>query len=165
MNALELPLIARLRQNHSLEHATMHILAQRFPQLPLAGRTTLDGFYIYGAPDGASVESAAQEALRRLLAGEPGLATHPHCGTGLAIAGLLAGILTFIATLGKGRLRKLPRAILAATLAVVAAQPLGLIVQERITTALPSPSLSIGKVRFIPTSRGISAHKVTLVEN
>jgi len=143
----------------------MHILAQRFPQLPLAGRTTLDGFYIYGAPDGASVESAAQEALRRLLAGEPGLAIHAHCGTGLAIAGLLAGIFTFIATLGKGRLRKLPRAILAATLAVVAAQPLGLIVQERITTALPSPSLSIGKVRFIPTSRGISAHKVTLVEN
>jgi hypothetical protein len=135
------------------------------PQLPLAGRTTLDGFYIYGAPDRASVESAAQEALQRLLDGEERLAIHPHCGTGLAITGLLAGTLAFIATLGRGRLRKLPRTIFAATLAVIAAQPLGLVFQERITTAPPPPSIGIEDVRFVPTPRGISVHKVALARD
>ena len=62
-NPLELGWVARIRQNHSPEHATLHILARRFPHLPLGGRTAPDGFYILGAPDAPSVEAAAVEAL------------------------------------------------------------------------------------------------------
>ena len=72
----------------------------------------------------------------RLRAGESELAVHPRCGTMLATAGVLAGLSAFATTLGrpKSRWERLPLALLAATAAVVVAQPLGLAVQKHVTT-------------------------------
>ena len=164
MNPLEIPLIARLRAAHALEHATMHILAESYPNLEAAGRTSLDGFYLYAPVRKEDVSMAAREGLRRLQAGEKRLAVHPHCGTGLAVAGLLAGLSSLLATRGGRRLTKLPRAILAATLAILAAQPLGLLVQERITT---SPELARMRIEGVLTLRGRRGpvHKVKLVRD
>jgi hypothetical protein len=130
------PLIFRIRRNHGLEHATIHVLAQQNPGLRVVGRTTPSGFYLYGNLTTKEVRSAVEEAIARLQGGETHLAVHPHCGTNLATAGFLAGLSAFVALLPRSRRRldQLPFAILAATLATIAAQPLGLILQTRVTT-------------------------------
>jgi len=136
MNILEMPLIVRIRRNHALEHATIHVLTQYNPRRHLVGRTTASGFYIYGEVEIEEVAAAVSEALARLRGGEHDLAVHPRCGTNLAAAGVLAGLSSFVVMSGrsKSRLVKLPQAILAATIAVIAAQPLGLALQKHVTT-------------------------------
>lgn len=136
MSVLEIPLIATIRRNHAVEHATIHVLTQRNPQRYLVGRTTARGFYLFGEVETDEVAAAVSEALVRLRRGEHDLAVHPRCGTNLAAAGVLAGLSTFVAMSGrsKSRLAKLPQAILAATLAVIAAQPLGVALQKHVTT-------------------------------
>ena len=136
MNILETPLIARIRRNHALEHATIHVLSEHNPRWHLMGRTTTHGFYLFGEVAAEEVAIAVSEALARLQRGERSLAVHPRCGTNLATAGVLAGLSSFVAMSGrsKSRLAKLPQIILAATIAVMAAQPLGLVLQEHVTT-------------------------------
>jgi hypothetical protein len=137
MNIIEIPLIARIRQNHALEHATVHVLTEHNPRRHLMGRTTAHGFYIFGEVETEEVAAAVSEALARLRRGEHSLAVHPRCGTNLATAGVLAGLSSFVAMSSgrsKSRLAKLPQVILAATIAVMAAQPLGLALQRHVTT-------------------------------
>ena len=129
--------IQAVRQNHALEHATMHVLSWHNPYLQLMGRSTATGYMIYGDVDTQSLANAASEALCRLQRGEARLAVHPRCGTNLAVTSLLVGTAAFGATLGRtrSRLDRLPAALMAATLAALLAQPLGLRVQEKITTS------------------------------
>ena len=162
MGLLDLPVAATVRRNHAVEHATMHVMAQRQPYLNAVGRTSLDGFYVYGEVDTQTLADAAAEGLARLQAGQAELAVHPRCGTNLAVAGFLAGVAAFLAMgRSRSRLSKLPRFILAATLAVIAAQPLGLLVQERITT-----STDLGGTRIRQVARQLmgrlTVHKVEL---
>ncbi len=63
---LNLPVIRRIRRNHGLEHATIHVLSQRVKNLSMAGRSTATGFYLYGNITTGEVEAAAWEALRRM---------------------------------------------------------------------------------------------------
>lgn len=165
MNLLELPLIATLRRNHGLEHATIHVLSRRYPYLHLVGRSTTDGFFIYGDVPTEAVASAAVEALQRLQAGERHLALHPRCGTNLALAGLLAGLSSFVATWGKPRsfLSRLPRLILATTAAVMLAQPLGPIIQERVTTSAELDNVRVREVTRQQMGKVI-IHRVQLQE-
>src|SRR5450432_4134839 len=86
---LDLPLIRRTRRNHGLEHATIHILSQRVSNLKMAGRSTDSGFVLLGDAPTEQVEAAVREALRRMSAGEHGLAVHPNCGTNLVTTGLM----------------------------------------------------------------------------
>ena len=136
MNILEIPFIAAIRQNHALEHATIHVLSQRDPYLRLVGRTTPRGFFIYGEVATDLLAEAASEALARLQGGETGLAVHPRCGTNIATAGVLAGLSAFAVTSvrSKSRLARLPQILLATTAAIIVAQPLGLALQEYLTT-------------------------------
>jgi hypothetical protein len=125
-----------IRQNHALEHATIHVLSRRNPYQRLMGRSTPGGFFIYGAFDTQEVADAASEALSRLQMGEAHLAVHPRCGTNLAVTGVLAGTAAFSATLGRPRskLDRLPLALMAATIGALVAQPLAHRIQERVTT-------------------------------
>jgi len=145
MNILEIPLIARIRRNHALEHATIHVLTEHKPRRHLMGRTTTRGFYLFGEVEAEEVVVAVSEALVRLQRGEHSLAIHPRCGTNLATTGVLAGLSSFVVmqlsygpTTGSGRsksrLANLPQIIMAATIAVIAAQDLGLAVQKHVTT-------------------------------
>lgn len=129
-------ILQAVRQNHALEHATIHVLTRRYPYVRLMGRSTPAGFYIYGPLDTATVANAASEALARLQQGEEHLAVHPRCGTNLAVTGVLAGTAAFGATLGRPRskLDRLPLALMAATLGAIAAQPLAHRIQENVTT-------------------------------
>ena len=137
MNILDIPLIARTRRNHALEHATIHVLSEHNPRRHLMGRTTDRGFYLFGEAAAEEVATAVSEALVRLQRGEHSLAVHPRCGTNLATAGVLAGLSSFVVMSSgrsKSRLARLPQIILAATIAVIAAQPLGLALQKHVTT-------------------------------
>jgi hypothetical protein len=150
-----------IRQNHALEHATMHVLSQRNPYVQLMGRSTAGGFYIYGNLASHQVHSAASAALARLQQGEDHLAVHPRCGTNLAVTAIFAGAAAYSATLGRSRSKfeRLPLALAAATIAAIAAQPLGHKIQEHITTTPEVSGLYIADVRRRDQGRIIS-HKV-----
>jgi hypothetical protein len=90
-----------LRRNHALEHATIVVMMEREPGRTLNGFSDDDGFFVQGVRSIAEVESAAREALRRLRAGEKGLALHRNCGTTIVAANLLAAIF-FLGALGLG---------------------------------------------------------------
>ena len=127
--------IQATRQNHALEHATIAILLQRSSiHTRIAGRASPGGFHIYGNLPTPQVEEAAHEALRRLKNGERGLALSPFCGTNIAVAGVLAGLASILVMGSGNRFLNLPRVVLAAIIAVLAAQPIGKIVQSRLTT-------------------------------
>jgi hypothetical protein len=152
-----------VRQNHALEHATVHVLSQRYPHMRLAGRSALSGFFIYGQLDTHDVANAASEALARLQQGEGHLALHPRCGTHLAVTGLLAGTAAFSATLGRPRSKidRLPVAVAAATLAAILAQPLAHWIQEQITTTSDVEGVYIANVAR-HEQRRIVFHKIAV---
>ncbi len=137
---LNQPILSRIRRNHGLEHATLHVLARRFPRVPMAGHSTAAGFRLLGDLPSDAVQEAVDEALGRMRAGEHGLAIHPNCGTNFATAGVLAGLAAGSAMLGSGTrrrdaLERLPMAMALATLALIAAVPLGLRIQQYVTTS------------------------------
>lgn len=158
-------IIQRLRRNHATEHATIHMLSSRMPNLTIAGRADNKGFFLYGNVPTEAVRAAVEDALRRLQAGESYLAVHPRCGTNLVIAGMLAGLSSLLATSGRPQslFARLPRMMLATTLAVLAAQPLGPVIQERITT---SPDLAGVRIASINRQKlgKMTVHRVLLEE-
>lgn len=162
MNILDWPLVGRTRRNHGLEHATVHVLSARYPGITVIGRSTPNCFYIYGELTAEQVHSAATEALARLIAGESHLTIHPGCGTNLVASGMLAGTAAFAAmNVGRRRSRweALPTVILAATLALLLAQPIGPLLQQRITTSADVAGAEIVSVQRVHTI-GLPVHRV-----
>jgi hypothetical protein len=157
--------ISRTRRNHGLEHATMHILNQRFPHLHLAGISSPRGFSIVGDVKAEDVAEAAIEALKRLRAGESELAQHPNCGTNYAIPGAFAGLAAWLATLGtdksfKKKLERLPLVMVMASAALALTYPLGPIVQKRFTTSGDPQGLELERVETTIRA-GARLHHVT----
>jgi Domain of unknown function (DUF6391) len=148
-----------VRRNHALEHGTVSILLTRLgPGMRLAGRAVKDGFYIYGKIPTDVLASSAAEALARLQAGESALAVTPLCGTNIAVSGVLTGLAS-VGAMGRGkrRMERLPNVFTAAMVGVIAAQPIGLLVQKFITT---SPDLDGTTITGIRTTAGGVIHKV-----
>ena len=160
MNLLELPVIRRTRRNHGLEHATIHILSSRFRGLSIAGRSTPNGFYIFGNLSADDIASAADDALKRMRGGEQHLAVHPTCGTNYLTSGTFAGLAAFAALSvgGRSRWERLPNAIMAATFALILAAPVGPLLQARVTTSGEMADLEILSVRELPGH--VSTHYV-----
>ncbi len=150
MNILEIAPISTVRRNHGLEHATVHILTARDPSIQLVGRADTRGFNIYGDVATDALNQAAHEAVERLQNGESSLAVHPRCGTNLAVAGLLGGFAALFAVGRKPSWKKFPDVILATTLAAFFAQPLGLSVQQHVTT---SPNAGGARIAGIQQSK------------
>ena len=137
MGILDIPIIARTRRSHALEHATIQILNRHRPAVSLTGRSTPDGFTIYGRVSTQEVQSAAQEALARMRGGARHLAVHSRCGTNLVTSGVLVGLVSFLTMLpgsDRSRRERLPLVLLFATLTLFFAQPLGPLVQQHVTT-------------------------------
>ncbi|MBI3738562.1 MAG: hypothetical protein HY258_05900 [Chloroflexi bacterium] len=160
---LDLPFILETRRNHALEHATLHVLAAKYPNQHMAGHSNPTGFFILGNFSTEDVESAVTQALTRLRAGERDLAIHAGCGTNLATTALLAGTLAWFVLRGArslfGRILRLPFAIALAAVGVLLSQPLGPVIQQRITTDAEMGNLQLVEVR--PSLRGrITAHRV-----
>jgi hypothetical protein len=130
--------IDAVRRNHGLEHATVAVLIGRHGARRLAGRASSDGFFILGGVDEAELRSCAEEALTRMQHGEPELAVSPLCGTNIAVTGLVTAAAAVAAVSVHGSSRPLrerfPNAVTAAMFGVIAAQPLGRLLQRYVTT-------------------------------
>lgn len=162
---LNLKPISRIRRNHGLEHATLHILSERFPRTSLAGHSDTGGFWILGDVSREDVQDAVNSALQRLRNGEAELAVHPNCGTNFVTSGTFAGIAASMAMFGAGKrmrdkLERVPLAASLATLALIAAQPLGLYLQEKYTTSGVPGDLEIVEISQTPR-RQINAYRVS----
>lgn len=145
-------IIEHIRRNHALEHATLHVLEARQPNLRAGGRATAQGFYLYGdLPDEATVRAAADEAIRRMQAGQRHLAIHPRCGTNVVTTGLLSGALAMLGILAGGKRMpwhvQLPSAILGAMVGALLAQPLGPWMQAHVTTSAEMNAVRVRGVR------------------
>jgi hypothetical protein len=161
---LELPMISRVRRNHGLEHATLHILANYLPHTMLGGHSDMGGFWIIGDVPSETLHVAVQEAITRLRAGENSLASHPNCGTNYATMGALAGLAGAAAMLGSGKhlrdkLNRLPFAAVLATWALIISQPLGLLLQARVTTSGNPGSLEVTMITHRKQGR-VNVHRI-----
>lgn len=129
-------LARRTRQHHAIEHATLHLLAQRLPHARLVGLSDPYGFTIFGNVEPSIVQRAAGDALLRLQAGERHLAIHPNCGTNMATTALMVSAAALLAAAGQRSLTdRFMRTTLFVVPALVASQPLGLRAQEYTTLA------------------------------
>jgi hypothetical protein len=145
---------SRVRRNHALEHATLQVLSEKNPQLRMAGYSDTKGFWLIGQIETNQVEEAVSQALMRLRGGEHNLAIHPHCGTNLVTTGFLAGSFAWLGMLGAGRnmrdrVERWPLVVSLVTVAMVLAQPLGPMVQARVTTSALTQQLEIVKVERV----------------
>ena len=146
---LNQPMILKTRRNHSLEHATIHILSRQ--RIALSGRSSDSGFILLGEAATEQVEQAVDEALRRLQAGERELALHPNCGTNLVTAGFLGASAAFVAFAGRGWRRawaRFPSVMILVMAAVLLSTPLGMSLQKHFTT-----DSDLGDMRVLSVSR------------
>jgi hypothetical protein len=143
---LRLPFIQQTRRNHALEHATITIMATRLRNLRVAGRSDAGGFIIFGDVPTESIEQASEDALIRLKRGEHKLAIHPNCGTNLVTTAFMTSIAAMLGLTGAERRHWLGRLPLVMGLVIAAglfSQPLGLALQEHITTDADPGNLEI----------------------
>ncbi len=160
---LDLPLILETRRNHALEHATLHVLAVKYPKQSLAGHSNPSGFYLLGNVPTDDVATAARQALKLLKLGERDLAIHNGCGTNIATTVLMAAALAWFvlkgARTGFGRILRLPFAVGFALAGVAFSRPLGPWLQAHVTTESELGRLEIVGVK--PVGRGrVNAHRV-----
>jgi hypothetical protein len=151
LNVLDQGPISRVRRNHGLEHATLQVLAKHDPSLSLAGSSDMGGFWVLGSVDTQALQEAVDEALNRLRGGERELAIHPNCGTNFATAGVLAGGAAWLGMIGSGtgmkrKMERLPLVISLVTVVLMLAQPLGPIMQARVTTQAAPGSLQVTEI-------------------
>ncbi len=149
-----------VKQNHALEHATIVLLSRHFPEVRLAGISFAAGFFVFGEVPTEAILPAASEALNLLRTTSPELAIHERCGTNLAVTSILTGA----AAMAVARLRRpynsLNNVIMATTVALILARPLGLTVQRYVTTQTPNSSMLISGVRLL-NFFGTPAHFVS----
>lgn len=150
--------IDAIRRNHALEHATVTLLLARTgPDLRLAGRAVVDGFYIYGQVPTELLRECAREALARLQQGDVGLAITPLCGTNIAVGGVLGGLAAALTLGRRPTVARLANACSAVAVSLIAAQPVGRWVQRHLTTRMDLAAVEIAGIR-----RGLGGwvHKV-----
>lgn len=160
---IESPVVSRIRRNHGLEHATIHILSKKFPGARLIGHSDARGFWLIGDLTTEQVREGVFTALARLKRGEHKLAVHPNCGTNFVTSGAFAGLAAVAGLIGARRvtdkLTRLPFVIVLATVALIVSQPFGFLVQEKITTSGEPGDMEI--VEITPARRGnLKAHRV-----
>lgn len=150
---LNLPLILETRRNHALEHATLHMLARKYPRQSMAGHSNPTGFFLLGNFETDDVKSAAAEAFARLNAGESGLAVHPGCGTNLVAAAVLPATFAWAPLRGAKstfwRIWLIPIAVVFAAFGYFLSRPLGPWLQKYITTEADLGAMQIVDVVFV----------------
>ncbi len=154
---------SRLRRNHGLEHASIHMLSRNNPRRAVAGYSDPGGFWLLGDLSLEEIQAAVSEALRRMRAGERSLAIHPNCGTNLVTTAVSTGLAGALAMSGtrsdRERLDRLPLAAVLAAGALIFARPLGTRLQQLVTTSGDPGNLEVIEIR--PVQRGrYTAHRI-----
>jgi hypothetical protein len=186
-------LISRIRRNHGLEHATIHVLSSKHQGFSAQGNAAPDGFYlnIYGGDvNEEDVAEAVEDAYRRMKQGEVELAIHPNCGTNLLTTATFAALAAQFAFGMEQRRQQrstvdlsvlanaLPSAVLAVALAMIVSRPFGHALQANVTTDGQLEDLRITAIRPVQPSvitrlfqvllgrsgSQVSAYKVTTVD-
>ncbi len=154
---LDLPLLLETRRNHSVEHATLHILARKYPKMTMGGHSNPTGFYLMGGFSKEEIQEAADEAMRRIRAGEKELAIHEGCGTNIATSTLLPAMFAFVpmqqARSNIWRVFLIPFAIGLAVIGYFLSKPLGPWLQRNVTTEANLGNMRI--VDIIPVRKGL----------
>ena len=158
-------LVSRIRRNHGLEHATIHMLNETHKQFAAQGNSDHRGFNlnIYGDVSEEAVQAAVAEAYRRLQAGEHHLAVHPNCGTVLLTTATMATLaVQAVFGLEQRRQRRtpgipvllnaLPSAVLAAVVALIVSRPVGVQLQAQYTVDGELGDLQVVRVRKVRPS-------------
>lgn len=158
--------ISRIRRNHGLEHATIHVLTQHHGEFSAQGNSDHRGFSlnVFGDVSEADVKKAVQEAFERMKGGEHQLAVHPNCGTVMlttATMATLAGQAVFGLEMkrnGRNKLdlytliNTLPTAILAVVAALIVSRPFGIYLQANYTVEGDLGQMAIRSVRQVNPS-------------
>jgi hypothetical protein len=139
LQSFNLEFVNSIRSNHALEHATFHVLESKGNKSTLVGLSDAGGFWVVGSVPAGLLLDSSHEALTRLESGESRLALHENCGTNLIATGAIAGGMAWLGMLGSGRgfmrkLERLPLVIFMASIGLLIAQPLGPLLQEKVTT-------------------------------
>jgi hypothetical protein len=139
LQSFNLEFVDSIRSNHALEHATMHVLEAKGNKSVLVGLSDAGGFWVLGNVAPGLLLDSAHEALTRLAGGEVQLALHENCGTNLLASGAIAGGMAWLGMLGSGKgffrkVERLPLVIFLASIGLLIAQPLGPLLQEKVTT-------------------------------
>ncbi len=158
--------LSRVRRNHGLEHATIHVLTEKYKGFSAQGNSDHRGFHlnVYGDIPEEAVHTAVQEAYERMKNGEHELAVHPNCGTVLlttAAMATLAAQTTF--ALEQKRQRRsamdlsvlvngLPTAVLAVVFALIISRPIGIYLQAQYTTEGNLGDMQLTSIRKINPS-------------
>ncbi len=161
---LDIPYVRRVRRNHGLEHATIHLLSQQVPGLRMMGRSDSGGFWLVGDVTTEDVQDCTTRALERMRAGEHGLAIHPNCGTNFVTVALLGTVAALVALIGSererfGKIQRLPLVATGILFAAIVGQPLGIQLQEHVTTLGDPGDLEIVEIRRARQG-GLTAHRV-----
>jgi hypothetical protein len=156
----------RVRRNHGLEHATIHVLSEKQKNFNAQGNSDHRGFFlnVYGDVPERAVHEAVEEAYRRLKGGQHHLAVHPNCGTVLLTTATMATLAAQSAfALEQKRqnrpqsdwsvlLNGLPTAVLSVVLALIVSRPLGIYLQANYTTDGDLGDLQIASIEKIQPS-------------
>jgi hypothetical protein len=148
----------KTRVVHGLEHATIAMLEEDGVTVR-SGLSDHWGFRVdlevdESRVDEAALRGAAEEAIRRVVAGDDGLTITRLCGTSLLVGVLLAS-LTFLAFLVVGLVGalQLPMILLLAGLGLglvmVGRHPLGLLAQRYLTVSTDFQTASVGAIERI----------------
>lgn len=171
-------IISRVRRNHGLEHATIHVLSEKHSGFSAQGNSNHRGFYlnIYGDISEDAVRGAVEEAFSRMKGGEHKLAVHPNCGTVLLTTATMATVAAQAAfAVEQVRQRTdrmdsnvfvggLPSAILATVLALILSRPVGISIQEKYTTEGDLGEMQLLRVRKIKPSLVTRFFKLLLAQ-
>ncbi len=155
----QITLGAPVRENHALEHATIVMLSQRYPDVRFSGVSFASGFFVFGDVPTEAVRPAAEQALARLRGNQPELAIHERCGTNLAVTGMLTAFSAMLVARLRKPYNSFNNIMLATTAAIVAGRPLGLLTQRYITTRTPASNFRIGEISRL-VALGAPAHFV-----
>jgi len=145
---LESSYVKRIRRNHALEHATIHMLNRQ--NYILSGRASSSGYIVMGDVPSEKIEAAARDALARLKRGQAQLAVHPNCGTNLVTTGVITtsiAALGFMGTNRRSAWERFPLVMIMMMGAALYSLPIGMSVQEHITTTSDMGDLEIITVK------------------
>jgi hypothetical protein len=148
--------VRRTRQHHAIEHATLHMLAERYPHRSFAGYSDPEGFMIVGKVESYALRRAVGDALLRLQAGEAHLAIHANCGTMLASTALLSTVAALLGGVGqRGAWARFSSILMWILGALVLSKPIGLRLQHYTTLAQVAD-------RWVAEIRPLSTGKVPI---
>ena len=125
----------RVRQHHAIEHATIHLLSERFNHRRFSGYSDPFGFTLHGAVTEPALRRAVSDALLRLQAGESELARHPNCGTNLVTTATLVTLAALLPGRRRNSLERFAMSLVLVMPALLLGGRLGMRLQGYTTLA------------------------------